>query len=167
MFGRFNTLIKCCVGLVLIIIVFSWLALQRSRSLVEKERLMPSYPQSASLFSEDKLSPSKQQSSIRFSTEGAAVCRQTSASTAAVDRKQCTAILGRRMTKRRLKKLKPFKVTRQPWTLDDYVTCASDCDRFRSELGYWTSTDNISKEELEFPIAFRWKKLNYVHYKFE
>ena len=155
MFVRFSIILKCGITILLISILFSWLSSQRSRLSVEDERLTKSYQQSSILFSGDEPAPSYQQSSIRFSTEGAAVCRQTSASTDAIDRKQCHAILKDKMSKQQLRKQNLLQVTWQPSTLDDYVKCTSDCDRFRSELGYWTSTDNISKEELEFPLAFR------------
>jgi len=128
------------VKLVIVVVMLGSLTILRSSFSIQqlmKDRAVQSHNQSS-------------QSPRRFSTGSAAFCRRMSTSSDDKDRKLCRSILDGDVNQ-----TLSSTVTWQPSTLDDYVECASDCDRFRSEFGYWTSVDDLSKEEVEFPLAFR------------
>jgi len=96
-----------------------------------------------------------QQSALLLSTGTPASCRRTSALSDSSDWKECYPIMAG-SSNQRTDNQTMRTVNWRSSTLEDYIQCASDCNRFLSEFGYWTSVDELSKEELEFPLAFRY-----------
>jgi len=91
-----------------------------------------------------------------FSRTGSTVtCRRTSLADDDADRKLCRPLYGGAITRRTTNHSALLKVRWKQSSDDDYVTCTADCNRFRSAFGYVTSVDDVTKEEREFPLAFR------------
>jgi hypothetical protein len=102
----------------------------------------------------------RQTSKVKFSTGSAATCLRSRPSSDNVDRKLCHRLFNASGSESGKSSSSPFsdralKVDWYPATDYDYVTCASDCDRFRSEFGYSLSITDVTEEEREFPLAFR------------
>lgn len=139
-----KTLLK--FGLIAVIVVFLLNFVVSSSFVIRKLNVIAA-----------RVEPLHHDSVIPFSTAGAVICRRTPKSSDDSDREFCRSLLGGD-NQQRIDDQTMVDQTVHWWpsTLDDYVECTANCTHFRSEFGYWTSVADISQEELEFPLAFRY-----------